>query len=235
MITSKTSYKKLDAVVLTTSKDTRAFLKSIESGLKHLVDVDIFYVITPNSEDLAKQVSHLLSPRIVIVDESIFPFRHDNISSIMFETVKERGIYPMNGNSHFEKTVYGKVGWFLQQLLKMYAGKICKLNDFVWLDSDIIWFKDVKFIANDTESVPVSSSKRYDGSKYYYATSSQYHPAYLATLPRISGISLLSDQPVHRSGICHHMVVVKSVMDELFRLAEEIHGRPMWQILLNVR
>lgn len=37
----------------------------------------------------------------------------------------------MDGNSPFERTVWGRLGWFLQQLLKFYAGRVLALDDFV--------------------------------------------------------------------------------------------------------
>ena len=240
----QSSTDKIDAVVLTTAKDTRAFVKSIESGLKHLVDVDKFYVVTPHVEDLKTHLINIMSPRIVLVDESIFPFSGENISQVMFETVREKGIYPMTGGSQFEKTVWGRIGWYLQQLLKLYAGRVIGLGDFVLLDSDLVWFKDIKFF-NDTHHSPASSSSSlsttsasvqpYSGRRYNYVTSSQYHGAYLAILERIAGVPFLANQPVHRSGVCHHMVVVKSIMDDLIRRSEEIHALPFWQVLLNVR
>lgn len=242
---------KIDAVVLTTAKDTRAFIKSIESGLKHLVDVDKIYVVTPHVEDLTKQLAHIMSPRIVLVDESVFPFTGENVTQVMFETVRERGLYPMTGNSQFEKTVWGRIGWFLQQLLKLYAGRVIGLGDFVLLDSDLVWFKDIKFFADSstdsatstttpvttpsTESASSVTLPAYTGPRYNYVTSSQYHGAYLAILERIAGVPFLANQPVHRSGVCHHMVVVKSVMDDLIDRSEKMHGLPFWQVLLNVR
>lgn len=246
MITnSSSSTDKIDAVVLTTAKDTRAFVKSIESGLKHLIDVDKFYVVTPHVEDLKVHLVNIMSPRIILVDESIFPFSGENISQVMFETVREKGIYPMTGSSQFEKGVWARIGWYLQQLLKLYAGRVIGLGDFVLLDSDLVWFKDIKFfndtsdskvsVLSSTSSVATISNPPYSGRRYNYVTSSQYHGAYLAILERIAGVPFLANQPVHRSGVCHHMVVVQSVMDDLIRRAEEIHGLPFWQVLLNIR
>lgn len=247
--TAKATTDKIDAVVLTTAKDTRAFVKSIESGLKHLVDVDKFYVVTPHVEDLNKHLAHIMSPRIVLVDESIFPFTGENITQVMFETVREKGLYPMSGSSQFEKAVWARIGWYLQQLLKLYAGRVIGLGDFVLLDSDLVWFTDIKFFNDSlpsisstlstetatTTSTSTTTPQPYSGRRYNYVTSSQYHGAYLAILERIAGVPFLANQPVHRSGVCHHMVVVKTVMDDLIRRSEEIHGLPFWQVLLNVR
>lgn len=227
-----TPSSKIDAVMLTTGKDIRAFLKSIASAMKHLVDVDKFYVITPNIDELKKNLGKH-DERIILMDEKKFPFNGSHVDEVMIGAVKDRGIYPIDGKSQFERTIWGRIGWFLQQLIKFYAGRVFGLKDYVLLDSDIIWFNDVKFIAQlaDTNN----ASAKYKGNKYFYATSNQYHPAYIATLPRISGVPLHDHKPVFRSGIVHHMVIVQSVLDDLIDRSEKLHGLPFWQVLLNVR
>lgn len=46
----------------------------------------------------------------------------------------------------------------------------------------------------------------------------------------------LPEQKEHRSGITHHMVVMKSVMEDLMKHSEILHGGlPFWQIMLNQR
>lgn len=215
---------KLDAVILTTGKDIRVFEKSIQSGLIHLVDVDKFYIVSPNADDLKTKLLPALGPRVIFVDENTFPFHANNVSEVMFNSVRQRGLYPMDGNSPFEKAVWGKLGWFLQQVLKLTAGTVLGLNDYVLLDSDIVWFKNISFI-NSTIGNNVS---------FNYASSTQYHPAYMAILKRISNVDLLKNQPLHRSGICHHMVIAKEVMKNLIQDSESLHqGLPFWQIVLN--
>jgi hypothetical protein len=216
--------KGLDAVMLTVGKDTRVFEKSIGSSLKHLIDVDKFYVITPSAKELSDKLGSLLGVRVIFIDEKIFPFNWVNVTETMIKTVEEKGVYPINGKTQFEHTVYGKSGWFLQQLLKFYAGKILNISDYVLLDSDIVFFKDIRLINETTK----------DGIRYNYASSNQYHPSYMATLTKISGVDIYkSKDNIYRSGICHHMVIVKSVMDHLFNQSEQRFNMPFWQILLN--
>ena len=219
---------KIDAVMLTTGKDTRVFVKSIASALKHLVDVDKFYIISPNLAELKKNLGNNLNDRMILLDERKFPFGGYNVSEVMIESVRQRGVYPLDGNSKFEKTVKRRVSWYLQQLLKFYAGRVFGLNDYVLLDSDLVWFKDLELIAPH-------STFGHSSNTYYYATSNQYHRSYIATLSRISGLPLHNHQPMFRSGIVHHMVIVKTVLESLINVSEAKHGIPFWQILLNIR
>lgn len=221
------SDKPLSAVVLTTGKDVKVFQKSMRSALEHLVDVDKFYVVTPDKGELEKHFGGSFGDRVKFVDEKVFPFRVANVSEVMIQSVKERGVYPIDGNSPLERTVYLKLGWFLQQLLKLYAGTVLGLDDYLLLDSDLIWFRNVRFL-NRTLA---------DGTKSYnYASSGQWNPNYRATLQKIGGVPAYDwpEKQVFRSGIVHHMVIVKSVMKALMEHSQNVHGGlPFWKVMLN--
>lgn len=219
--------KPLCAVVLTTSKDTKVFEKSMKSALRYLLDVDKFYVVTPDLKVMSTQFSHILGPRVVFVDEAIYPFRIHNVSKIMIETVRQKGVYPLSGDSSFERTVWLRSGWFLQQLLKLYAGRVLGLDDFLLLDSDLIWFRNVTFL---------NSTDNGGNKKYNYASSGQYNANYYSSLRKIGGVDMYEwpKDDVFRSGIVHHMVIVKRVLDSLMETSEKLHGGiPMWQVMLN--
>lgn len=211
---------------MTAGKDTRAFEKSIKSALTYLVDVDKFYVLTPNAKQLEDKLGKLCGPRVKFIDETIFPFNWQNITEVMYDTVKQRGVYPLHGKSQFEHVLYSKTSWFLQQLIKFYAGTVLGLKDYVLLDSDIVFFRNVTFI-NETTSSGVT--------RYNYASSNQYHPAYMASMTRISGVDVLKTEKheTYRSGIVHHMVIVRSVLQHLVAQTEERYRLPFWQVLLN--
>ena len=234
-LTYQTTYntlgiKKIDAVILTTGKDLRTFEIGIESALNHLIDVNRYWIITTHKEQLEKfckdKFKSYYNDRFRIVDEAVFPFNWQNISTIMFDTIAEIGIYPLNqGKTMVEKTIYSKTGWHLQQLLKFYAGPILGLEDYVIFDSDIIWFKNTSFIAGKNETT--------NNTAYYYASSNQYHPSYISTTNRISNTGMFNGN-VWRSGVCHHLVIKKSVLDNLFERGSASHnGLPFWQVMLN--
>jgi hypothetical protein len=260
----------LAGVMLTTAKDTRVFEKSIQSALKYLIDLDIIYVITPDPKALADKVTPILKKmskkeyssaipsssvhpaynvftlepvdRVKFIDEHIFPFSHGNVSEIMIEAVSKHGKYPLNGYSSFEKTMWHKTGWFLQQLLKLYAGEALNLHDFVLLDSDVIWFQNIRFYNNTNraevwDGLHASSNRRLEGTgasetgktklsvRYNYASSGQYHPSYMSTLKTIAKLEYFEPAPgdVFRSGIVHHMVIARHILRALIDHTESIH------------
>jgi hypothetical protein len=239
--TASFKFRSLSGVMLTTGKDTRVFEKSIESALKNLVDVNDFYVVTPDADYLIEKFGKTLGSRVKFVDERIYPFKWDNITEVMIEAVRQKGVYPLTGHSSFEKTVGSRAGWFLQQLLKLYAGQVLGLQDFILLDSDLVWFRPVYLYNNTNRAEMISFQKGLSAPpknfsiRYNYASSGQYHPAYMATMKKIINMDPFEDKhDVFRSGIVHHMVIVRHVMEDLMRYTQKLHGGlPFWKVLLN--
>lgn len=220
------SPKRLSAVMLTVWKDRLVFERSLHSAMKHMHEIDKFFVITPNVKELSEKYKHLPLSRVEFVHESAFPFHAGNVSDVMIEAVRDRGVYPLSGKSQFEKTAWSRSGWFMQQVMKLTAGQVLRLEDYVLLDADVIWFRDITFI----------NSSSSDGllRRFNYASSSQYHPPYMATLRRIAGVDLLPAPKVFRGGVVHHMVISQHVLANLSAAAERLHGGiPFWKVLLN--
>ena len=226
---------KLSGVITTTGKDTRVFEKSIHSALTYLLDVDQYYVISPQAKELSGLFSSRIGHRVHFVEESRFPFTWQNISTIMMDTVKEHGKYPLsNGESPFEKLFWngGKVGWYYQQILKLYAGEVLGIDDYVILDSDLIWMQNVSFISPN-QSASASTTGVYT---YQYATSWQYYPSYHATSKKIMGLEMYKEPGKgkrFKSGIVHHMTISKPVLRSLMDTTLRLHGLPLWHVMLN--
>jgi len=226
---------KLSAVITTTGKDTRVFDKSIHSALAHLVDVDQYYVVSPQAKELSDLFSAKIGDRVHFIEESRFPFTFANVSTIMMDTVKNHGRYPLTGESPFEKLFWngGKVGWYYQQILKLYAGEVLNLGDYVVLDSDLIWMQNVSFIAPN-QPAAASTTGVYT---YLYATSWQYFPSYHATSKKIMGMDMFKEPGKNKkfkSGIVHHMTISRPVLRSLMEATLLLHGMPLWHVMLNV-
>ena len=213
------SKEKLSGVYLTTGKDLQVFRKSLKSALRHLLDVQTFFVICPQAEKLSGKFRSLGTERVIFVDEKSFPLKFESVADVMLDSVAQVGKYPLKkGKSQFESFMWSKLGWFFQQVVKIYAGEFLGLEDFVVLDSDLVFFRDIKF-KNDSIG------------RYNYAYSSQWHASYRATMKLILGIDHTPGP--YYSGICHHMVMVKKVIDDMKERVLALHGVPMWQMMLN--
>ena len=128
------------------------------------------------------------------------------ISTVQQTRVEPHFYGPLSGRTPFEGVVYGgKLNWYLQQVIKLYAGDYLHLEDYVVLDADLVWFQPVHFIFNTS-----SGASNYSGNVYNYAPSNQRHPPYLNIMKAINGLSPTPRDPYY-SGISHHMVFAKEV------------------------
>ena len=89
--------------------------------------------------------------------------------------------------------------------------------DYVIIDSDIVWYKDIHFYVNNT-------------GKYYYAYSRDFHKNYGNTMFEIIRIKVTSIPQI--SGIAHHMAMSYKVLNSLKNDVMSLHGKPLWFMML---
>jgi hypothetical protein len=133
----------------------------------------------------------------ITIDENIFPFNKNTVASYL-------------GNNN-------RNGWYLQQLIKLYAGFHIEniLTNFLVIDSDTYFFKHTEFFK---DNVPL------------YNTGTEYH------LPYFHHMNLLHptlSKQTYFSGICHHMMFQTSILKELFMLVESYHNKPFYVCFLE--
>ena len=135
----------------------------------------------------------------ITINENIFPF---NIETV----IKYHGKLQRNG-------------WYLQQLLKLYAGKIVPdiLNRYLVIDSDTFFLKPTTFIENN---------------KCLYNYGYEYHAPYFHHMKKLD-IDLVK-MDTEKSGICHHMIFETQYIDELITKVETIHKEVFYNIFLNM-
>jgi hypothetical protein len=59
----------------------------------------------------------------------------------------------------------------------------------------------------------------------------------MASLSRISGVGIFENKKegIFRSGICHHMVIVQAVLEDLINSTEaRYQGLPFWQVYYSI-
>lgn len=106
-------------------------------------------------------------------------------------------------------------GWYYQQLLKLYAPQVIPgiSSNVLLLDSDTVFLKRVKFL-----------NKQHAG---LYNPGTEYHPSYFVHAAKlVPGLKKLYKK---HSGISHHMLVQKCVLDDLFKTVEDHHQKPFWK------
>lgn len=143
---------------------------------------------------------HITVDGCITIDERRFPFTLQDVGRILGKNTRN--------------------GWYLQQLLKIYAGKIILdlLERFVCIDSDTFFVKEVEFTNPDTK-------------KPRYCFSSENHQPYFDHMKRLHPSFRKMDP--EKSGICHHMVFEKRYLSEMMTMTENHHKAPFHTVFLE--
>lgn len=184
-----------DIVVPVGPNDVGRIHRQLAQSRKNIVGYRNVYVITPSSEYQFNDV--------ITIDENIFPFTMQNVAAIHGK--QERN------------------GWYLQQLLKLYAGRVIPgiLDKYLVIDADTFFLRPVEFEMGGRNAYGVGHEPYHSP---YFEHMVKLHP----TLERMS--------PAW-SGICHHMFFDNKHIDALFALVEgetaKSTWKPFWQLFLE--
>jgi len=134
----------------------------------------------------------------ITVPETIFPFSLTTVSQIHGKNQRN--------------------GWYLQQLLKLYAGIVIPniLEKYLVIDSDTFFLKPTTFIENN---------------KCLYNYGSEYHLPYFEHMSRLD--NKLIKQIPDKSGICHHMIFETKFILEIIKKIEQNHKDRFYNIFLK--
>jgi FkbM family methyltransferase len=189
----------------------------LENFLNNIFDIVI--LVGPNDKDIIfKQIEYTkmniigyrniylicYDPSIIIdgcitINENIFPFSLETVSDF-----------------------HGKLdrnGWYLQQLLKLYAGKIIPniLDRYLVIDSDTFFLKPTIFIEND---------------KCLYNFGTEYNKSYFTHMLKLD--KELTKVDINKSGICHHMIFETKYINEIINKIENNHNDKFYNIFLKL-
>jgi hypothetical protein len=181
-----------DIVVCHGPNDDKLLDLNLFYNSKNIVGKRNIYVITHNP--------NLTRTDCIVIHESTFPFTIQDVEK--YSSPK-------------------RYGWYLQQLLKLYAHTIPNISEnYLVIDCDTLFLKPTTFFENDLIC-------------FNYAN--EYHPPYFEHLERMS--STLKKQ-VQQSGICHHMMFTTTFLKEMFhRISQEYNTKhnthyEFWEIML---
>lgn len=179
-----------DIVISLGPNDKDVIKNQLKYTRKNVIGYNKIYVISYDP-------SILLEDDIIVVDEKSFPFKMQDIQ--LYIGKNERN------------------GWYLQQLLKLYAVRVIPniLENILIIDADTFFVKPVEFMTDN---------------KFNYNFGSQYHIPYFDHMRRLHP-NFKKYSP--RSGICHHMIFQKKYIDELFNIVETYHEQIFWKVFLT--
>ena len=169
--------------------DLQNIEKQIECTKKNVIGFRNIYVVTP--------IVHFFNPNCIVINESIFPF----FNQIAIYHGKE-----------------ARNGWYLQQLIKLYAGIIIPgiLDRYLVIDADTFFINPTEFI-NSENQCQYNFGREYHC--HYFDHMGRLHPEFTRVY--------------ELSGICHHMMFETRIVREMFEMVEENGNKPFWQIFLE--
>ena len=137
--------------------------------------------------------------------EENFPFSINDVKVALINGVAKRGKSLIKA---------GRVGWYYQQLLKFYAAYTIPdiSTNILILDSDTIFLKPVTFLNDEGAALYNYGLEHVKG---YFLHAHNFVPNFKRCF--------------NYSGITHHMMFQKPVLDTLFNEIETYHQKPLWQ------
>jgi len=147
-------------------------------------------------------------------DEAKYPFKKEDIA----KTADKIGHYG--------------VGWYYQQLLKMYSPLVIPniSNNVLVLDSDSVFYKKAEFI-DEKGRYLFNKSKEYKnfGTDDFVVSSRKFIKKVLPEL----NLNILEREGLKSSGVAHHMIFSKEIIMDLFARVEKIHKKDFWKVFMD--
>jgi len=174
-----------DIVIPVGPNDYEVFDRQIEYTKKNIIDYRNIYIVSSKNYNVNG---------CTFISEDVFPFDMKDVSDILGKSSRN--------------------GWYLQQLIKMYAGLVIPdiLDTYLVIDSDTFFLKPTTFIDN--------------GICLYNIGRDYHHLPYFVHMNKLhTSLSRQTDN----SGICHHMIFQTKYIKELFAL---VNGE-FWKVFLE--
>ena len=163
---------KFDIIICVGPKDLEILTKQIKYTKKNIIGYRNIYIISYNP--------NISVDNCIIINENIFPFTINDV--IKYHGKNERN------------------GWYLQQILKLYAGFIIPniLDKYLVIDCDTFFIQPTIFSINN---------------KCLYNIGNEYHIPYFIHMNKLH--PLLKKNNKYISGICHHMIFDKKIFKKI--------------------
>jgi hypothetical protein len=142
-------------------------------------------------------------------DENKFPFSNEDIANEIY-----------GNNENMKKSfITTRAGWLLQQFLKLYSVYVIPgiSENILVLDADTIFLKPVEFQNNDNEPL--------------FAYGKENHTAYFETAKIL--LPYFSKVYKEYSGIAHHMLFQKSILEYLFNEIQKYNNEEPWKAICH--
>lgn len=194
----------IDVVIVSHPKD-KDTLDLVIEGIKTNCS-EVRRVIVVSSEPL--------TPKAEWFNEANYPFTKDEINL-------QIGRGDVNVGKRFIAQ-YGRgrgIGWYYQQLLKLYASYVIPdiSSNVLVIDADTVFLNPVSFTNESGGGLFCIADKIKDR---YINHAKRLVPGYKRANPKYFSV-------------CHHMLFQRMILDDLFTLVEQHHGTEFWKAFCN--
>lgn len=191
----------IDVVIASHEKDKRTLDHCINGIKKNCKNVGNIYVVS------AKKLTD--NPNAQWFNEADFPFSKYDIAMAIFENKEEADGFARSP----------RLGWLFKQILNLYSPVVIPgiSSNVLILDSDTIFLNPVEFI--DEHGVALYNP----GTEYEY-------PYFIHAAKLIKGQNRIYKYFPHYSGISHHQLFQRAVIDDLFaQISQSNNNMEPWR------
>jgi Family of unknown function (DUF6492) len=189
----------IDVVIPCIEKDLETLDTCIKGIKENCSQIRHIYVVS----------SKKLTDQAIWFDEKNFPFSKKKVTLYLFQNDKysAQKYMTIKGN---------RVGWYFQQLLKLYAPLVIPniSSNVLVLDADTIFLKPVTFLN--------------DSGGPLFNPLEENHTPYFEHAARLTDGLVKRINPAY-SGIAHHMLFQRAILKDLITTVQNIHGDKFWK------
>jgi len=184
------NYYTFDIVIPVGPNDAGIILKQLEYTKQNVIGYRNIYLVSYDD--------NLHVDGCITIPEKIFPFSLQTVADF-----------------HGKQ---GRNGWYLQQLLKLYAGFVIPdiVDKYLVIDSDTFFIKPTIF---------------YQSGKALYNYSNEYHKPYFTHMSKLSNTFTKVYNSL--SGICNHMIFETKYVKEIIDIVELTHHDKFYNVFIK--
>jgi hypothetical protein len=189
----------IDVVIVAHPKDKKTLNYCIDGIKENCINLRRVIVVS----------SIKLSDKCEWFDEKKFPFTLNDV--VLAIGREDKRIADMYFYHHWRPP-----GWYLQQLLKLYAPFVIPglSSNVLVLDADTIFMNPVNFLNDSNGGFLCVSHLR--AKERYLKFAGRLLPDYQRVYPEVYSI-------------CHHMLFQRAILEDLFHKVEEYHQNVFWK------
>jgi hypothetical protein len=183
-------------------------------------DWDCVICIGPSDDSMVSSlipnIKERMAPRRIYIITLPSIIKNNKISEDYVHWVSENQ-FPFSINDiHDMFKTPERSGWYLQQLLKLYAPIVLPelLDQYIIVDADVRVHKDLRFFKN---------------GKIQFNVGTEYHLPYFDHMFRLNGMTKRGNY----SGICHLMPMKRHIVQAFIKDIENRNGKELWKAFLE--